>query len=132
MQRIEMIGNLTRDPDAIRSTKNGKEVCSFTIAVSRRKASVDSEQTTDFFRINAWGSKAKPCHDYLSKGKKVFVSGELNVGTYTGKDGKTNISLDVYADDVEFLTPRGDPIASDPVQVRMDEMKDIPSDDIPF
>lgn len=135
MNKIILIGNLARDPEAIRAipTKNGStEVCSFTIAVSRRHASKDAETTTDFFQINAWGNKAKSCHDYLSKGKKVFVSGELGVRMYTGKDGKTRVSLDVHADEVEFLTPKGDPIASDPVQVRMDEMKDISSDDIPF
>lgn len=134
MNKIIITGNLTKDPEPIRSTNSGKEVCSFTIAVSRRKASRDSEQTTDFFRINAWGPKAKPCHDWLSKGKKVFVMGELNVGTYTGKDGRTNISLDVFADEVEFMSPKGDPIASDPVEVkaRMDEMQDIPASDIPF
>ena len=136
MNKIFLIGNLAKDPDAIRAitTKNGsREVCSFTIAVSRRNASKESDQTTDFFRINAWGRLAQSCHDHLSKGKKVSVIGELNVSTYQ-KDGRTYVQLNVNADEVEFLSPRGDPIASDPAEmkVRMDEMQDISTDDFPF
>ena len=131
MNKIFITGNLTRDPDPIRTTSAGQDVCSFTVAVGRRYAGKGSEQTTDFFRVNAWRKLAKNCHDYLAKGKKVAIIGELDARTYTDKDGKTKVSLDITADEVEFLTPRGDPIASEPLP-KMDDLSDIAPEDIPF
>ena len=102
MQKLIIIGNLTNDPE-IRSTQTGKSVCTFTIAVNRKKV---SEPQTDFFRINAWGNLADVCARFLSKGKKVAVIGELQARTYEDKQGKTRLSLDVVADEVEFLSPK--------------------------
>ena len=104
MQRLIIIGNLTADPE-IRSTQTGKNVCTFTIAVNRKKV---SEPQTDFFRINAWNGLADTCARFLSKGKKIAVVGELQARTYEDKQGKTRLSLDVVADEVEFLSPKED------------------------
>ena len=100
MNRITLIGNLTNDPE-IRSTQTGKNVCTFTIAVNRKKV---SEPQTDFFRINAWNGLADTCARFLTKGKKVAVVGELQARTYES-NGQTRLSLDVVADEVEFLSP---------------------------
>lgn len=105
MNKIVLIGNLVRDPDT-RSTGNGTTVCSFTIAVNRRFASQGQERQTDFFRINAWRQLGETCSRYLAKGRKVAVVGELQARTYEDKDGVTRMSLDVSADEVEFLTPK--------------------------
>jgi single-strand DNA-binding protein len=84
-------------------------VCSFTIAVNRRKSNQNNNQPdADFFRITAWRQLAEICQKYLSKGKKVFVSGSVSVSTYEGKDGKTYASMEVTADDIEFLSAKGD------------------------
>ena len=104
MNRITLIGNLTADPE-IRSTQTGKNVCTFTSAVNRKKV---SEPQTDFFRINAWNGLADTCARFLSKGKKIAVIGELQARTYEDKQGKTRLSLDVSADEVEFLSPKED------------------------
>ena len=105
MNKIILIGNLTRDPE-LRSTATGVSVCSFDIAVNRRFASQGGERQTDFFRINAWRQLGETCSRYLSKGRKVAVIGELQARTYEGKDGATRMSLDVSADEVEFLSPK--------------------------
>ena len=105
MQRIIIIGNLTKDPE-IRTTPNGVSVCSFTIAVNRRFKDSAGESVTDFFRINAWRTLGEICGKSLSKGKKVAVLGELNARTYESKQGKTMMSLDVNADEIEFLSPK--------------------------
>lgn len=105
MQRITLIGNLTHDPET-RATPNGVTVCSFTIAVNRRFSSQSGEKQTDFFRINAWRQMGDACARYLSKGKKAAIIGELQARTYTSKDGTTRLSLDVLAEEVEFLTPK--------------------------
>ena len=97
MNKIMLIGNLTRDPE-MRSTPNGVTVCSFTIAVNRRFAQQGGEKQADFFRINAWRQLGETCARYLAKGRKVAVVGELQARTYQGSDGTTRMSLDVSAD----------------------------------
>ena len=109
MNKVFLIGNLTRDPE-LRTTQTGISVCSFTIAVNRRRSSnADAGQPeADFFRVTAWRQLGEICSKYLAKGRKVSVVGSLSVSTYTGNDGQTRASLEVQADDVEFLTPKGE------------------------
>ncbi len=136
MNKITLIGNLTHDPE-VRSTPNGVTVCTFTIAVNRRFGGASGERPTDFFRINAWRQLGETCARYLSKGRKVAVLGELQARTYESKDGTTRMSLDVQADEVEFLSPKPQDDGAAQTQ-RTDNAQDmagftdIQSDDIPF
>ena len=107
MNKITLIGNLTHDPE-VRSTPSGVTVCTFTIAVNRRFANQSGEKQTDFFRINAWRQLGDTCARYLAKGRKVAVVGAVSLHMYTGSDGQTRASLEVNADDVEFLSSRND------------------------
>ena len=100
MNKLVLTGNLTRSPE-LRSTPNGIPVCTFTIAVNGRK----SDDPTAYFRITVWRQLAEICNRYLTKGKKVFVSGPVSVSTYTAKDGTTRASMEITAEDVEFLSP---------------------------
>ena len=142
MNKIVLIGNLTHDPE-VRSTPNGVTVCSFNIAVNRRFAQQGGERQTDFFRINAWRQLGETCSRYLTKGRKVAVVGELQARTYEAKDGTTRMSLDVSADEVEFLTPKSQQEdsgsgyaprtgAQQPQPQQDLSGFDIQSDDIPF
>ncbi len=137
MNKIMLIGNLTRDPE-LRSTSSGVSVCSFSIAVNRRFANQSGERQTDFFRINAWRALGETCQKYLAKGRKVAVIGELQARTYTDKDGATRMSLDVSADEIEFLTPRGQqeggaPMATPrPASPDLSGFTDIEEDELPF
>ena len=106
MNKIILIGNLTHDPET-RSTSSGVTVTTFTIAVNRR-FSQGGEKVTDFFRINAWRQLGENCSKYLAKGRKVAVTGSVRVRTYQANDGTTRASLEVTAEDVEFLSPRGE------------------------
>lgn len=108
MNKVFIVGNLTRDPE-LRSTRDGISVCSFTVAVNRRIRNAEAGQPeADFFRVSAWRGLGENCSKYLAKGRKVAVTGSVSVSTYTGNDGTTRASLEVNADDVEFLTPRGE------------------------
>ena len=112
MNKIILIGNLTRDPE-LRTTPNGYTVCDFTIAVNDRRGrnqqNVGGQQdTAQFFRVTAWRQLGETCAKYLAKGRKVFVSGPLTARTYQANDGSTRVSLEVQADDVEFLSSRAD------------------------
>lgn len=104
MNRLIIIGNLVRDPE-LRTTTTGKDVCSFTVAVNRRNKR-EGEPDADFFRVTAWNERGKLCKQYLSKGKKVCVVGSVSVNVYNKQDGTAAASLEVYADDVEFLSPK--------------------------
>ena len=108
MNKLFIIGNLTRDPE-LRTTSSGVQVCSFTVAVNRRRSNADAGQPeADFFRVTAWRQLADICSKYLAKGRKVSVIGSVSVSTYTGNDGQTRATLEVTADDIEFLTPRSE------------------------
>lgn len=109
MQKIFITGNLCADPK-LRSTRDGIAVCSFTVAVNRRsKGAQAGQQDADFFRVNAWRELGETCAKYLAKGRKVAVTGSVSVSTYTGSDGTARASMDVRADQVEFLSPREEP-----------------------
>lgn len=109
MNKIILIGNLTRDPE-LKTTPNGINVCEFTIAVNDRKGrnQQNGQDNAQFFRISAWRQLGENCQRYLAKGRKVFVSGPLTARTYQANDGSTRVSLEVTADDVEFLSSRSD------------------------
>ena len=109
MDRLEFIGNLTRDPE-LRTTQTGINVCSFSVAVNKplTKAQRDAGQqpTAKFYRVSAWRELGDNCAKYLAKGRKVYVSGTVDVSTYTGNDGMVHANLEVTANEVEFLSPR--------------------------
>ena len=102
MNKIFLIGNLTRDPET-RTIPSGKTVCGFDIAVNERRGGQDN---TTYFRISAWEKLGEICQRGLAKGKKVSVVGSVSARAYTDRNGKVNASLEVSAQDVEFLSPR--------------------------
>ncbi len=139
MNKLFIIGNLTRDPE-LRSTQAGIPVCTFSVAVNRRQrqGAEAGQPEADFFRVTTWRQLAENCNRFLAKGRKVGVVGTLTLQNYTGNDGQPRSSLEVQADEVEFLSPRGeggsDSKPSTPAQtgdsnsgfVRVDD------DDLPF
>lgn len=104
MNKAYIIGNLTADP-VTRNTQTGINVCTFTVAVNRKKDR-NGKQETDFFKVTAWRQLGDICQKWLIKGRKVAVVGPVSVSTYEGRDGKTHASLEITADDVEFLSSK--------------------------
>ena len=107
MNKLIIIGNLTRDPE-FRTTSNGVNVCNFTVAVNRRGQQHEGSPTADYFSVAAWRERGELCAKYLAKGKKVCVVGPVSVRTYQANDGTTKAQLEITADEVEFLSPRGE------------------------
>ena len=107
MQQLMIIGNLTKDPE-LRTTTSGKEVCSFTVAVNRKKTANNQEPGADYFRVSAWEDKGRNCNKYLSKGSKVCVTGTASVRVYTNNKGEAAGQMEVRADEVEFLSSKGE------------------------
>ena len=136
MNRLTIIGNLTNDP-VLRSTQNGVSVCSFTVAVNRRKTANNQDPGADYFRVSAWRELGENCAKWLIKGRKVAVVGPVSVSTYTGNDGKTYANLDVVAQDVEFLTPGGQQTQQqapqpEPQVDQQTGMEMVETDELPF
>ena len=107
MNRLTIIGNITKDP-VTRTTQSGHNVCSFTVAVNRRQKDQNGQNVADFFQVSAWNQLAQTCQQYLAKGRKVAVVGQVSVHTYPGNDGKTYAQMDVMANEVEFLSSRSE------------------------
>lgn len=109
MNKLTIIGNLTKDP-VTNQTNSGKTACNFTVAVNRRQRNQNSEHPeADYFRVAAWGAMGESCQKYLSKGRKVAVTGAVSVSTYTAQDGTTRAQMEIkFAEDVEFLSSRQD------------------------
>ena len=106
MNKVFLIGNLSKDPE-LRTTNSGTSVCTFSIAVNRRKDK-DGNSTADFFSIVAWRQLAELCGKYLAKGRKVSVVGELQNRSYEANDGTKRHVTEIVANEIEFLTPKGE------------------------
>jgi single-strand DNA-binding protein len=101
-----LIGNLGRDPE-MNVTTEGTPFTRFTLAVNRRAKSSSGERETDWFNIVAWRQLAETCNTYLHKGSKVYIEGRLVQRKYTDKNGIERSTVDVIANDMEILTPKG-------------------------
>lgn len=122
MNKLTIIGNLVRSPEQ-RTTQSGISVTTFTLAVNRRRQQ-EGQPDADFFRVTAWRGLAETCGKYLDKGRKVCVVGPVSINTYTGNDGQTRASMEVTAEDVEFLTPRNEQSEKDLHQVQKEQAQE--------
>lgn len=147
MNKLIIIGNLTSDPTVSNGTAG--PIAHFTVAVNSR-GSRNAEAT--YFRVSAFGRFSDTCAQYLKKGSKVLISGPVSSSAYTTRDGAPRASLEVIANEVEFLSSRQesgeyDPLraqpavlpasAPAPAQATMDNLnpdtyEQVPNDDLPF
>lgn len=104
LNRVQLIGNLTRDPE-LRYTPNGKAVCTFGIATNRTWTTDSGEkrEEVDFHRIVSWNKLAELCSQFLVKGRKVYVEGRLSTRNWTGQDGTQKTTTEVVIDDMILL-----------------------------
>lgn len=136
MNKVYLIGNLTRDPE-LSETSNGIAVCKFSIAVNRNYAGSDGERVTDFFNITVWRNQADNCGRYLKKGSKVAIVGSLQNRSYEDKEGIKRNVTDIVANEVEFLSTKNAQEGVDeeprPVVKKKPELEVMVDDDqLPF
>ena len=105
MNKVFLIGNLTRDPE-LTETAGGFSVCHFSIAVNRGYSSSDGERQTDFFNVTAWRGLADTIARFCKKGSKVAVSGSIQMRNYEDNNGQKRTAVDIIAQDVEFLSSK--------------------------
>lgn len=148
LNRAEIIGNLTRDPE-LRKTTSGQSVASFSVATNRAytdSTGVKKEQA-DYHNVVAWGRLAEICSQYLTKGKKVYIDGRMQTRDWEGQDGQKKYRTEIVAENMIMLDRGGSPmgggssrpeassndespmVADEPSQTPDDEIK---LEDIPF
>lgn len=106
MNKVFLIGNLTRDPE-LTETAGGIKICRFSIAVNRNYSGADGDRKTDFFNCVAWRGLGETVARFAKKGNKVAVFGSIELRNYEDSQGVRRTGVDIVAQDVEFLTPRG-------------------------
>ena len=126
MNRVILIGRLTRDPEA-RTSQGGEPVARFTLAVDRR----GRERAADFIGCVAFGKTAESVGQYLRKGSRVGVCGRIQTGSYE-RDGRKVYTTDVIADEVEFLEIRGVAEAAPEQPAQGGGFTEVEDDDLPF
>lgn len=108
MNRVVLAGRLTSDPD-IRHTGGAEDlaVARYRLAVDRRVARNNGEQTADFINCVAFGKRAEFAEKYLHKGIKIMISGRIQTGSYKDKEGRTVYTFDVVVEEHEFCESKG-------------------------
>lgn len=143
MNLVMLLGRLTKDPE-IRYTQGdqGTKIASFTLAVDRRYKK-EGQPTADFINCKAFGKTAEIIGKYCTKGKQIALTGEIQTGSYTNKEGKKVYTTDVLVTTVQLLgssepakttqnaqapapAPQPDP------EPTWEQVDDIGEEDLPF
>ncbi len=103
-----LVGNLGKDPE-IRFTGTGKAVCKFPLATSTSWNDTDGQrqERTEWHNVIVWGKQGENCGKFLSKGRQVFVEGEIRTRSYDDKDGNKRYITEIVAQNVRFLGGQG-------------------------
>lgn len=144
LNRIVLTGRLTRDPEFKRTTSD-KPVASFTLAVDDNMKGPNGEKTTTFIGVTVWDNQADNVAKFLRKGSLVGVDGRIRQRTFEKRDGTKASVIEVIANHVEFLEPKGsreipneeiifdDEQPSEPVEESKNlDAIDVADDDLPF
>lgn len=106
MNKVILTGRFTRDPE-VRYTNDGTSIARFSIAVNRRFVKEGSDQKADFLNCVAFGRSAEFIEKYFTKGMKADLSGRIQTGSYTNKDGVKVYTTDIVVEEIEFGESKG-------------------------
>lgn len=125
LNRVTVIGNLGRDPE-MRYTPGGQAVTSFSLATTRTwtTSNGDRRDATEWFNVVSWGSLAEICNQYLTKGRRVYVEGELRTRGWEQPDGKKHFRTELVVNEMIMLGPR--PTSSGAQHAPTEGRKELP------
>jgi single-strand DNA-binding protein len=103
MNKVVLIGRLTRDPELKFTAGSGVAVATFTLAVDRKFKNKEGQKEADFINIVAYSKPAEIIANYMKKGRLIAVSGRIETRTYEGNDGQKKYYTDVVLEDFQFL-----------------------------
>lgn len=134
MNKIILMGRLTREPEVRYTQTNNTLVASFSLAVNRRFARPGEERQADFINIVAWGKTGEFCSKFFKKGMQVSVIGRLQIRNYDDENGQKHYVTEVVAEEVYFADSKKD--NDEPENVNQAELDvnvvDDSSDSLPF
>lgn len=137
MNKVVLIGRLTKDPELKFTPGNGVAVATITLAVDKR-VKQEGKPTADFIPVVIWGKQAEATANYMAKGSLISVAGRIEVRSYDAKDGTKRYVTEVVAEEVQFLDKKGsttngsdakDTNKSDEYEI---DMTPVDDSDIPF
>jgi single-strand DNA-binding protein len=141
MNKVVIIGRLTKDPDLRYTPGNGTAVTSITLAVDKYNTATKQKEA-DFIPVVIWGKQAESTANYMAKGRLMAISGRIQTRSYDAKDGTKRYVTEVIANEVQFLDKgngaasggQGNPsqFTDNPDSYRPDDMTPIDDGDIPF
>ena len=103
MNKVILIGRLTKDPELRFAAGSGTAVSRFTVAVNRRKKKDEEKQEADFINCVAFGKTAETISQYFTKGRQIAVTGNIRTGSYDTKDGTKRYTTDIAVESFEFI-----------------------------
>ena len=106
MTKAILIGRLTQDPE-LRTTPTGRNVCQFSVAVSRNFTNANGERESDFINCVVWDKQAENLVKYQKKGNQIAVEGRIQTRNYDDKDGKKVYVTEILASNISFLDSKG-------------------------
>ena len=106
MNKSILIGRLTKDPE-LRTTPTGRNVCQFSVAVSRNFTNANGEREADFINCVVWDKQAENLVKYQKKGNQIAVEGRIQTRNYDDKDGKKVYVTEILASNISFLDSKG-------------------------
>lgn len=132
VNKVILLGRLGQNPE-LKYTPSGSSVCNFSLATSeswKDKNNGQKQEKTEWHRIVVWGKLAELCHQYLSKGRQVFVEGRLQTRSWDDKTGNKKYTTEILASTVQFIGGPGESPMVDGPSPRGDEF--MPEDDKSF
>lgn len=128
MNKAIMIGRLANDPE-VRTTQSGKTVATFKLATDRKMRDKLGNKVADFHTIILWGKLGELAEKYLSKGREVSITGEVQNRSYEDKEGNKRFITEIVADEMEFLSSGGSKVkAENP----MEGFTEVKEETLPF
>ena len=131
MNKVILIGNLASDVES-RTTSSGIANSTFKLAVQRRFSNAQGVREADFLPVVCWRQTAELASKYLSKGRKVAVEGSIQTRSYDAKDGSKRYVTEIIADNVEFLTSRGEANSDATTDAGSNGFTEVEDDELPF
>lgn len=99
INKVVLLGRLTKDPELRYAQGNGTAICRFTLAVARPF----KKDETDFINCVAFGKAAETINQYMTKGRQLAITGSIKTGTYDAQDGTKRYTTDINVDGFEFI-----------------------------
>ena len=136
VNKVILIGNVGKDPD-VRYLDSGVAVATFSLATTERGYTLQNgtqvPDRTEWHNIVLWRGLAQTAEKYVRKGDKLYIEGKIRSRSYDDQNGVKRSIVEIFADNMEMLTPRGTTQAQQPMQQPVQQpVVENPSDDLPF